>query len=75
MASVPWSFLHFNFLTGFRPTGTYVVLFCIALAVLILRSRAMQRKRLMIFVTCFLFFLCSVHFSLNFNNVYNGLVS
>ncbi|KAF9461365.1 hypothetical protein BDZ94DRAFT_1263854 [Collybia nuda] len=55
--------------------GTYVVLFFISIAVLIWKTPAQNASKPFLFaVTCFMFSLCTVHFSLNFNNVYNGLL-
>ncbi|KAJ6632219.1 hypothetical protein B0H10DRAFT_1865550 [Mycena sp. CBHHK59/15] len=55
--------------------GTYLVLFGISIAVLIRRTPAMNASKTPMFaVTCFMFSLCTVHFGLNFNNVYNGLM-
>ncbi|KAJ6632230.1 hypothetical protein B0H10DRAFT_1771350 [Mycena sp. CBHHK59/15] len=55
--------------------GTYIVLFGISIAVLMRRTPAMNTSKIPMFtITCFMFSLCTVHFSLNFNNVYDGLM-
>jgi len=56
--------------------GIYLILFAIAITVLLRRdpsSRDTSRWP-MILITCFMFSLCTTHFGLNFNNVYNGLM-
>ncbi|KAJ7344025.1 hypothetical protein DFH08DRAFT_871631 [Mycena albidolilacea] len=53
--------------------GVNVVLFGIATHVLLHRSRGKRLSNLPIFAfTCFMFALCTVHYALNFNNVYDG---
>jgi len=54
--------------------GVNVVLFGIATHVLLLRrSRGNRSSNLPIFAfTCLMFALCTVHYALNFNNVYDG---
>ncbi|KAJ7274749.1 hypothetical protein C8J57DRAFT_1312677 [Mycena rebaudengoi] len=53
--------------------GVNVVLFGIAIHVLLRRSRRKRLSILPIFAfTCFMFALCTVHYALNFNNVYDG---
>ncbi|KAJ7487016.1 hypothetical protein FB451DRAFT_1228574 [Mycena latifolia] len=55
--------------------GANVVLFGVAISVLIRRTPMGQTSKLPMFaVTCLMFSLCTVHYSLNFNNVYNGLM-
>ncbi|KAK0499561.1 hypothetical protein EDD18DRAFT_1151691 [Armillaria luteobubalina] len=54
--------------------GINTVLVFTALAVLIFRSRRVKNKDTLIFMTCFLFSLCTVRFALDFNNVYDGLL-
>ncbi|KAJ7101435.1 hypothetical protein B0H15DRAFT_756419, partial [Mycena belliarum] len=67
------TFLGFAFEAIFY--GIYLILFGIAIAVLTRRRPANKESRLpMLAVTCWMFSLCTVHFALNFNNVYNGLM-
>ncbi|KAJ7473975.1 hypothetical protein FB451DRAFT_1035091, partial [Mycena latifolia] len=55
--------------------GVNVVLFAVAIAVLVHRTPSRTASKLPMFlVTCLMFSLCTVHYSLNFNNVYNGLM-
>ncbi|KAJ7110767.1 hypothetical protein C8R43DRAFT_825756, partial [Mycena crocata] len=55
--------------------GIYLILFGIALLVLLQQRPANGTSRVPMFVvTCWMFSLCTTHFGLNFNNVYNGLM-
>ncbi|KAJ7187312.1 hypothetical protein C8R46DRAFT_981601 [Mycena filopes] len=55
--------------------GTYLILFGIAISILLERRPGTANTRTpMLLVTCFMFSLCTTHFGLNFNNVYNGLM-
>jgi hypothetical protein len=55
--------------------GVNVILFGVACAVLIGRESRTKGSGLPIFaLTCWMFGLVTVHYALNFNNVYNGLV-
>ncbi|KAJ6554240.1 hypothetical protein B0H19DRAFT_949025, partial [Mycena capillaripes] len=55
--------------------GVNVVLFGIATHVLLRRSRGNRPSNLPFFAfTCLMFVLCTVHYALNFNNVYDGTV-
>ncbi|KAJ6517139.1 hypothetical protein DFH09DRAFT_1195514 [Mycena vulgaris] len=55
--------------------GIYLILFSISVVVLLQRKPANNASRVPMFaVTCFMFSLCTTHFGLNFNNVYNGLM-
>ncbi|KAJ7787402.1 hypothetical protein B0H14DRAFT_2249824, partial [Mycena olivaceomarginata] len=55
--------------------GINLILFGIAVSVLVGRSRpATKTSKPLLAVTCFMFGLCTTHFALNFNNVYDGLM-
>ncbi|KAF9461351.1 hypothetical protein BDZ94DRAFT_1167831 [Collybia nuda] len=55
--------------------GTYTVLFFISITVLIWKTPTQNTSNAYLFAaTCLMFSLCTVHFALNFNNVYNGLM-
>ncbi|KAJ7457392.1 hypothetical protein FB451DRAFT_1047355 [Mycena latifolia] len=55
--------------------GVNVILFGVAISVLARRTPMGKTSKLpMLAVTCLMFSLCTVHYSLNFNNVYNGLM-
>ncbi|KAJ7127871.1 hypothetical protein C8R44DRAFT_979408 [Mycena epipterygia] len=55
--------------------GIYLILFAIAITVLLQRKTVSNASRMTMFaITCLMFSLCTTHFSLNFNNVYNGLL-
>ncbi|KAJ7190714.1 hypothetical protein GGX14DRAFT_381918 [Mycena pura] len=51
--------------------GANVVLFATTVVVLLRRAKKASTVAILA-LTCFLFSLCTVHYSLNFNNVYNG---
>jgi hypothetical protein len=62
-------------LTADTLLGINLILFGIAVSVLVGRSRpATKTSKPLLAVTCFMFGLCTTHFALNFNNVYDGLV-
>ncbi|KAJ7641816.1 hypothetical protein FB45DRAFT_862904 [Roridomyces roridus] len=52
--------------------GINLVLVSIALVVLWGRKSSGHGNTVLILVTCWMFSLCTTHFGLNFNNVYNG---
>ena len=54
--------------------GTFVVIFTLSLAFLSWRRRTHAMSWPMIFSTCLLFTLCTVHYALEFNHFYNRLV-
>ncbi|KAJ7457454.1 hypothetical protein FB451DRAFT_594556 [Mycena latifolia] len=55
--------------------GIYLILFTISIVVLLQRKPGKNASKVPMFVvTCFMFSLCTTHFGLNFNNVYDGLL-
>ncbi|KAJ7758027.1 hypothetical protein B0H16DRAFT_658990 [Mycena metata] len=55
--------------------GSYLIVFGIAISVLAKhRPATIHTRKPILAVTCLMFSLCTTHFSLNFNNVYNGLM-
>ncbi|KAJ7101442.1 hypothetical protein B0H15DRAFT_927222 [Mycena belliarum] len=53
--------------------GVNLVLFMVAITVLVRRNPTASKMPIFA-VTCLMFSLCTVHFSLNFHNVYTGLM-
>ncbi|KAF7295716.1 hypothetical protein MIND_01112100 [Mycena indigotica] len=54
--------------------GIYLLLFASAVVVLTRRNAPGTSNKTMLLVSCWMFALCTTHFGLNFNNVYNGLM-
>lgn len=68
--------LHWGCGNHYNPLlGVYAILFFACIAVLIGRTPAVNTSKTPMFaITCFMFSLCTVHFSLNFHNIYDSLV-
>ncbi|KAF7358521.1 hypothetical protein MVEN_00903000 [Mycena venus] len=54
--------------------GINLLLFGIAVSALVGRNPPSKGSKTMLAVTCLMFSLCTTHFALNFNNVYDGLM-